>query len=189
MFFNYSPSYRNLEWGLLCSVLTFCAESPICLSFSKYMIKLFLIVISFNRCITLNLNWDIFITTFITVYNQIYSTSRKFVVFWLADGHWINSYIPWPGSLTSYFAWNCLSIEQNTYPTTSHGIWDLSHTSVSYIPLSFASWDIVTSVWDKSSYPMAGCWISYNVLWFASLLLTTVWCFYSCNPTSWVSWC
>ena len=46
-------------------------------------------------------------------------------------------------------------IEQNTYPTTSHGIWDLSHTLVSYIPLSFASWDIITSVWDKSPYPTA----------------------------------
>ena len=51
----------------------------------------------------------------------------------------------------------------NTYPTASHGIWDLSHTSVSYIPLSFASWDIITSVWDKSPHPMAGCWISYII--------------------------
>ena len=24
----------------------------------------------------------------------IYSTWRKFIVFWLADGHWINSHIP-----------------------------------------------------------------------------------------------
>ena len=26
-----------------------------------------------------------------------------------------------------------------------------------------ASWDIITLVLDKSLYPMAGCWISYNI--------------------------
>ena len=73
-------------------------------------------------------------------------------------------YIPtWPCSLTSYLAWNCLSIEYiliqqpamgyRTYPTPRFHI---SHPS-------FASWDIITSVWDKSPNPMAGCWINYNV--------------------------
>ena len=33
--------------------------------------------------------------------------------------------------------------------TTSHEIWNLSHTLVSYIPLSLALLDIVTSVWDN----------------------------------------
>ena len=32
------------------------------------------------------------------------------------------------------------------------------------------------------------CIIKY-VLWFAALLLTSVWCFYSCNLTNWVLWC
>ena len=29
--------------------------------------------------------------------------------------------------------------------------------------VALALWDIITSVWDKSPYPMAGCWISYNI--------------------------
>ena len=96
---------------------------------------------------------------------NFYSTSTKFVVFWLADGHWMKFPYPMARFFNVLF---CLKLPfdriKNTYPTTSHGIWDLSHTSVSYIPLSFASWDIITSVWNKSPYPMVGCWISYNVM-------------------------
>ena len=39
------------------------------------------------------------------------------------------------------------------------------HIPCLVIPFSSASWDVLTTMWNKSPYPMPRCWISYIIIW------------------------